>query len=70
MEKKPITLNEIWQNKLECYAYLSLVVIMILVVVAPFFPHLWPLWIAVALIAGMICVILMWITTARERKGA
>jgi len=69
MKKKTITLNEIWQNKPERYAYLSLVVIMILVVIAPFFPHLWPLWIAVALIAGMIFVILTWIITVREQKG-
>jgi uncharacterized membrane protein YdjX (TVP38/TMEM64 family) len=70
MEKKPITYAEIWQNKPERYAYLSLVVLMILVVVAPFFPRLWPLWIALALLGGTVFAILTWIITAREQKEA
>jgi hypothetical protein len=63
MEEKPITFNKIWQNKPARYAVMSLAALMIMAVVAPFFPHLWPVWILVYFVST-------WIITAREQKGA
>lgn len=70
MEKKTITINEIWQNKPARYAVLSIVVLIILAVIAPFFPHLWLLWVALFLIAAMVYFVSTWIITAREQEGA
>ena len=70
MKKKTITLHEIWQDKPTRYAVLSIVVLIILVIVAPFFPHLWPLWVAITLIAAIVYFVSTWIITAREQKEA
>ena len=69
MEKKPITLHEIWQDKPTCYAVLSIVARMVLAVVAPFFPHLWPLWVAITLIAAIVYFVSTWMATTREQEG-
>ena len=69
MEKKTITINEIWQNKPARYAVLSLVVLIILAIVAPFFSHLWLLWVAITLIAAMVYFVSTWIITKHEQKG-
>ena len=68
MEKKTITIALIWQNKPERYAYLSIVVLICLCIIAPFFPHLWLLWIALFLIVASVFIVLTWIITAREQE--
>ena len=69
MEKKPIIRSEIWQDKPLRYAVLSIVVLIILAIVAAFFPHLWPLWIAVTLIAATVYFVSIWILTHKQ-EGA
>jgi len=69
MEKRYITIKEIWQDKPARYAMLSIVVLVVLAIVAPFFPHLGLLWIAAFVLFAMVYVVSMWITTAHERKG-
>jgi len=70
MEKRYITIKEIWQDKLTRYAILSLIVPIMLTIVAPFFPQFRLLWIAVFVLFVVVFIILTWITTAREQKGA
>ena len=70
MEKKTITINEIWQDKPARYAVLSIAVLILLALVAPFFPHLWPLWVAITLIAAMVYFVSTWIITKHEQERA
>jgi hypothetical protein len=69
MKKKTITLHEIWQDKPLRYAVLSLVVAIILAIIAPLFPHLWLVWVAITLIAAIVYFVSTWIITAREQEG-